>query len=342
MTLSTTKLPATWMPRDYRTSDDEEILSVLQSAFPRWPNVDTDVPALDHLRWKLRSHPVAVQFHSVGEIDGQIAMPRIMMVQPIRFQGERRLAFQPVDVAVAPAFRGLGLAERMISLENRSVNTERYTTAFGIKLYIRGWTAAHRVIRPRLGSNNFAYGNRFIALEREAAKAPPNTIDNITIRRVDQFDERVNGFWEVASRLFVFAIDRTFEYLTWRYDPRAGRFAILLAEEGSNLLGYAVATTSRGRGYIADIVALPGHLDVARSLLANALSTLSSADVTAVECWLPTRHPYQLLLRELGFVRAERKLRFRYTPVGLSKEQLDPLRRADAALHLTAGDTDLV
>jgi GNAT superfamily N-acetyltransferase len=340
-----TSLPETWAPRSYRPGDDEAILSVFQSAFPKWPPVDTgdDVAPLDHLRWKMNSHPIAKQFFMIGEVDGVLASPRIVIAQPVRVKGQPLLSFQPTDIAVAPEYRGLGITERMLPLEWRLITTERYMQAFAIKLYVRGWTAAHKVIRPRIGVSGHAYGNRFIALERPNTPPPSAAADaGCTLRRISAFDDRIDPFWEEASRPFYFAIDRSQAYLNWRFDHRAGHFDITLGEHDGRVLGYIVTRVNRGIGYIADLIALPERLDVARSLLVHGLGALHGTAASHIECWLPTRHPYREVLRDLGFERAERKLRFRYTPVGLSRDQLEPLRRYDTPLHLTASDTDLI
>ena len=336
-------LPATWSPRPYREGDEQKLLDVLIGAFRKWPTVDIDVPPIDHLRWKLHSHVLAPEHHMIAEVDGAVASARSLLVQPVRFRGERLLSFQPVDVAVAPQFQGLGLTQRLRLIE-RSKIRDTYPSTFAIKLYIRSWHPAVRRLRERIGVGGYAFGNRMIALERPNNAPPPQDAHtSCTLRRVPAFDERIEHFWHEAAQPFAFAIDRSVDYLNWRYaDARAGQFAITLAEGGGQLAGYAVTRTSRRVGYIADLIALPDRLDVARALLSNALSSFARSDVATIECWLPIHHPYQPLLRDLGFSPGQRKLRFRFTPVGATKEQLEPLRKIETALHLTAGDTDLV
>lgn len=336
--------PPAWRCRFYREGDDQSILDVLQDAFGKWPAVDIDVPPIEHLRWKLNSHALALQLHEVAEIDGEIASPRILIVQPVRFQGQRSLSFQPVDIAVAPRFRGLGISERHMNEEWRLMKEDkRYRQTFSLKLYIRGWHPATRRIRARIRVNGHAFGNRFIALARpNSAPARSDEDTPYVLRDVPSFDERIDAFWEEASRPFTFSVDRTRDYLNWRYGRRAGVFTTTLAEQDGRVLGYVVSRASRGIGYITDLIALPERLDIARSLANAALTALARQDVATVECWLPTRHPYGPVLRDLGFVRSERKLRFRYGPVGLSSAQLELLRGFDTPLHITAGDTDLV
>ena len=52
------------------------------------------------------------------------------------------------------------------------------------------------------------------------------------------------------------------------------------------VVGYIVLKTSDQRGYIADLLALPGRLDVIRSLLEQSLQIFRQANVMAAICWL--------------------------------------------------------
>ena len=115
-----------------------------------------------------------------------------------------------------------------------------------------------------------------------------------------------------------------------------------LAEEGATILGYAVARASHGVGYVADVLALPGRLDVVSSLLGQALTSETLGAVRRVECWSPVHHPYRRVLSELGFVEKKRTVRLRVVPRG---ERADPVVFRDdprASIHVLAGDTDLV
>jgi hypothetical protein len=83
-------------------------------------------------------------------------------------------------------------------------------------------------------------------------------------------------------------------YLNWRYaDPRAGRYTIRVAEEKGELLGYVVPAVSRGKGFIADLLVLPGRLDVVAALVEDAAGHLAERGLSALRCWCAKRHPYR-------------------------------------------------
>ena len=102
-------------------------------------------------------------------------------------------------------------------------------------------------------------------------------------------------------------MERDAAYLNWRYcDPRAGAFRITGAFDREALLGYVVTKIEGSRGYIADLLALPGRTDIARSLVEEALRSFRESNVAAVRCGMTRRHPYYRLLRRYGFLDSRR------------------------------------
>lgn len=98
---------------------------------------------------------------------------------------------------------------------------------------------------------------------------------------------------------------------------------------------------SNGKGYFADLFALPDRTDVVRTLLQDGVTFFWEAGVYRADCWLPELHPYQGPLRAGGFS-------FRRVPAELSVLQRKPevdlsfLRDPEAPVHVFAGDSDLV
>jgi hypothetical protein len=164
-----------------------------------------------------------------------------------------------------------------------------------------------------------------------------------SITTQSEFDNRIGGFFEEAARPFDFMIVRGKDYLNWRYCERAaGRFTVRAAEEQGKLLGYLVFKIAEGEGYIADLLALPGRVDVARSLVEDAHRLFREARVERVSCWMVRRHPYNRMLRRSGFVDSRRDVGFRINPISLTESEIEFLTDANARIHLTHGDSDWV
>jgi hypothetical protein len=164
-----------------------------------------------------------------------------------------------------------------------------------------------------------------------------------TILTPTSFDERFAPFLQDASTQFWLVVERKPEYLNWRFaDHGSGGFTIRTAEQGGLVLGYAVHCVRRGRGQIADLLALPGCDDVAAALLTDAVRALREAGASSIECWSTRSHPYRELLGRCGFSDKRRTMQFYCQPMRVPDEVVAPFERRDTVMHLMSGDTDLV
>jgi hypothetical protein len=183
-------------------------------------------------------------------------------------------------------------------------------------------------------------------LRPRAAPAATVAATPCDVRRIEAFDERIDGLWAAASRPFSFMLVRKRGYLNRRYcDRRAGPFIVKLAEEDGRILGYVVYRVSYGRGYIADLIALPDRPDVVESLLADAVRDLESKGVESIECWSYERHPHWPLLQRFGFINRRRTMKATLTLApksSLQAAELRMVRDPGSAIHVMSGDTDLV
>ena len=352
-----------WEQRPYRAGDEEGLLEMLTAAFGRWPGVDIDVPVIDHFRWKLLSRG-AQSWHQLVTIDGRIAGARLHIPQRIKV-GDRILrSVQPVDTAVHPNYRNQGVMDRL-----RRVEHAQLAATTDLRFNVRSANTAITRLRAKYAGETVQFANRTevltnylgvladgsswgIRLARSASlfvrrlgyalfDRQPNG-ESCTIRTVAKFDERVDAFWQEAAAEFAFIVERTKDYLNWRFAvPCAGGFIIRLAEEDGQLLGYSVLRVSGGRGYVADLLALPNRPDVVRSLLRDGLTFFRDTGVRAVDCWTQAHHPYRATLRRLGFLHRRRTIVLACLPFS-SPAELDFARSRRAPIHVMAGDTDLV
>ncbi len=164
-----------------------------------------------------------------------------------------------------------------------------------------------------------------------------------SITTLERFDDRVGKLFEDAAEAFDFLIVREKNYMNWRYcDPAGGRFTVRAAEEQGRLLGFLVFKIGEGEGYVADLLVLPGRIDVVRSLVEDALRIFREAGVELVNCWMISRHPYNRVLRKYGFIDTRKDVGFKCRPVSLDESELEFLSDEGSRIHLTHGDTDWV
>ena len=180
-------------------------------------------------------------------------------------------------------------------------------------------------------------------LQRHSAPPP-----RWRIRETEHFDERFEAIDAAAGAEFDFICGRAPDYMNWRYlDRRTGPSRLLIAEEGDTVLGYAVLRTIGVRMHIADLLALPGRSDVARSLVDTAVDHARIEGVGGIECTLPQHHPYRRALRDTGFVRLRERSRvmaYKFAIANWARQPglLDFLADPEAKVHVTIGDSDMV
>jgi hypothetical protein len=164
-----------------------------------------------------------------------------------------------------------------------------------------------------------------------------------TIRTVERFDGRIDAFFEQAAQQFDLIQVRDAAYLNWRLcDPRGGPFLVRIAERDGEILGYCAMLASESRPAIVDLLALPGRLDVVRSLVEDAVAEFRRRGAPAVSLRTVRRHPHNDVLRRLGFLdrNAVAVASFRAITVDGAASTL--LRDPACRVHLTYADSDNV
>jgi hypothetical protein len=349
------------------------MLELLFGAFQRWPAFQIEVPAIEHLRWKMQSHPLAPQNQWVAEIDGRIVAMMLRIVRTVRVRGRDYLARDGVDAAVDPRCQGRGLYSTILDHSRESPQSAAFALRFGYSTNPR--TRRRSTPRPSrfLGNpiqvlqkpyraraivarRRKRYGGRLPAplavLRIELARALHglghrpywrSVKRGWSILTLPRFDDRIDAFFDEAARPFDFVVVRSRDYLNWRYfDPAAGRFTVRAAEQEGRLLGYLVFKITEGQGYVADLLALPGRTDVVRSLIEDALRLFREADLDQATCWMISRHPYNAILQRYGFIDSRGDAGFSYRETTLDASELAFLADAGARIHLTHGDTDWI
>lgn len=340
--MATRKAPAGYAPalppgcvqRYIQEGDEQGILDLLTRAFDGvWPRHGISVAPIVHLRWKLNNHPLAARLHLVAELDGRIISVRPMWVCPVKVRERELLTRYAIDRAVAPEFQRKRV---MTAMEARTPDDwfARFDVLLGV---VNNWQSISYV-------PGTPYRRKIDVVGRLLDGVIPTPGDvNWSIRPVKAFDDRVDELWRRASHDFVYAAVRTSAVLNYRYaDRRSGDYTIALAEQGETLLGYVVYSSWQGTGQIADVLVLPGRQDVLESLVAFALRDLQQAGSSTVECWRDLHHPYRPALDKLGFVELQRRQGMTLHSVRGPDDSVAFFADPKAAVHIMAGDTDLV
>lgn len=331
-----------WHPRFFEPGDEERVVRLLVAAFGTWPAGEISVPTVDHLRWKLSSDPTSGPLCVVTEHEGLVVGWQGYWLQNVKLDDRELLSRQAVDFAVDPDYQRLGI--KLAMRERAQVNNPRRNFALHfeprsghpalMRIGQKSGSAARSLLAQRVEARVLRVGH-FVENDTNVAW---------TVRDVSEFDERSDALWELASQPFRLIVARRAAYLNWRYaDPRAGRYAIKIAEYDGHLLGFAVSRLSYGRGLLADLLALPGRIDVVRSLVVETVNALRAKGASEIECWLPEHHPYWGALSHYPFDHKRRSVDYRIAPAKEYESLVTIPFREDpkAAIHVTMGDSDL-
>jgi hypothetical protein len=151
---------------------------------------------------------------------------------------------------------------------------------------------------------------------------------------VKDFDERFDAFIREVNQSYDFILKRSKEYLNWRYcDHRAGDYHIVYAEEGEEIVGYAVYRINKLKdyheGFIVDFLVLPDKIDVAEGLAVNAFRFFEKNDVNSVSVQVIEGHPYDSMFKKYGFHGGEGSRKILYNNLlgdELKLENINPER----------------
>jgi GNAT superfamily N-acetyltransferase len=326
-----------WTARFATEADAEGILDLLVTTFGTWPLHEITVSPLEHLRWKLLTRNDVRSLQVVVEDGGRIVGLNGVFRQWIKAKGQRRHAHQVVDLAVLPEYQNRGV----ISATRRFVVSDRIPhcdVLFGPRGRVEAREAIRRTAKWDPTERKNTYLQVFV-LEGPVA-CPPDAQRAWQLCTPERFDDRVGPFWEEAARPYELISAHDVDFLNWRYcDPRAGRWTVHTAEEDGRLLGYITYRISNSWAYVGGLLALPDRLDVVESLLEEMMRLLHRRGVPAVQCWTVPNHPYLPVMSGLGMDKKRRHLRFTIHAAG---DDFSGLEDPAAAVHIVAGDTDLV
>ena len=352
-------------------ADLVRMLELLTLAFGSWPAVAAGVEPAAHLRWKT-SGPATVCAAILGESGATLVTTDTPMGYRIRLRDREGLRVQFVDHAVRPEWRGQKVSSASIAFRQRTV-ASRYdlsiadgqsptmvhravkfgTRRFGNEIHplvmpLRGREFAEQWARTQ-GLPAWLGRPLGVVLDRRGRararrRGEATAVEGVSIAAVDRFDDGIDDFFAAAGEPWDAIVVRSRAHLDWRYcDQRGGRFRKLVARDAAGtILGYAIGNQRGEHGYLVDLLALPGRVDVVSALIEPLTADLGRAGCVDLLCWLPQLHPYRAALHRAGFLDARELPIITFRHAGADPADLDFLTEPELRLHFTLGDTDLV
>jgi hypothetical protein len=326
--------------RPYEPGDKDQIVQLLNLVFQGWPHFNIKGTSLDHWTWKFEQNPTRKYNVIVGEVDKKIIACDHGFYTTAMVGGKAALCRQGVDSAVHPDYRGRGIYHNMDRQKDEKDSINKVKLVYSVTTnpilvnreskkdqvrphYITDLSRLIRISDVDVFVNNLKSKSSFNKISLKYMIKAAKTLNSahilshnakkinsasVKIKTVEKFDESVNLLWEKIKDDYCFMVERTAEYLNWRYlDPRGGNYIVKQAEENEAVIGFIVFGINsfdiqNPRGYIIDLCTLADRPDCAQLLISDALNFFNESKINTVECWVSKGHYYGSLFEKFGFV----------------------------------------
>ncbi len=321
--------------RSYRDGDEKGILDLLKPAFSIWGAREN---SLDYWRWKYLDTPLGTDI-VIAESGGRIIGVSHNIFLNLKVGDSMLLSSFSSDVTTHSDYRGLGVFSSLVGEVERLRSEKNVKLGYGISgnpAVIKEWGKRGRVSFPHHVSVNVRIKNVDLHLKMRPIENPKflgagyKTLSSLNrirrtlkgqdrqeigfdVRDVTRFNDDNDIFWSFVQKDYSFLPDKSSRFLNWRYcDPRGDKFIVKQAVEGDVVLGYIVYqivnTDKYPEGFIVDLLALPGRLDVVSALIEDACKYFNGLGVNVVYYLVVKGHSYQGLSVDYGFFDSHRTL----------------------------------
>ena len=294
-----------------------------------------DAREMARLRWQYVDNPAQrtlVDLSISG--DSNLAyVAAIYATLPVRFQvnGRSHLAVQSLDTITDQRHRGKGLfvslakqlfaraAETGVSFVYGFPNSSS-APGFFKKLDWVSLDPLPMLLKPlrsryfaaRLPKVGAALGA--LPIDLPLSFRGPHRDEGLELRELDGFDASTDEVWREFSADIPVALDRTRDYMTWRFRAKPNiAYRIFGAVRKGRLEAFVVTTFADkhgGRiGYIMDVVQRPDAPKDALAALRQALAAFREAQCDAVLAWCFEHAPNYPTYRRAGFLPLPERVR---------------------------------
>jgi GNAT superfamily N-acetyltransferase len=309
--------------REYQQEDEGEIVDLLNTVFEGWPKIDLQYTRLDHWRWKYQENYLNWKPICVAEKDGKIIGAIHTLPQKIKLHEDTFLTAIGGDVAVLKEYRRLGVWNAILELNNKQrkkagiiftfqvtnnpivverfeKSTDHFRFPLDIAQYVRIRDLDYHIKNNPMENawiQKMGYHTlKTVSNLKRLISAPNNIYLNVQVNDIKHFDEGIDRFWDKIKSHYNIIIQSDQKNLNWRYcDLRAGTFVVKQAVENGEIVGFTILQINRYRpeypvGTIAELLYMPGRIDVLESLISESVDYFDKNDVNVV-VYLSVKYP---------------------------------------------------
>ena len=173
-------------------------------------------------------------------------------------------------------------------------------------------------------------------------------LNDVTITEVTKFDDRINIFYDKIKSRHYFLVNKTIDYMNWRYcDKRGGNLKVWIAEKNDEIVGYLVLKTNNinadyPEGYIMDFLALNDRNDVADNLVKFAVDYFDDREINVIWAEVIGGHPYERILGKYGLIDTQKKSNLNYRVIKFGDDFDKFANASPEKIHYMFGEGDAI
>jgi GNAT superfamily N-acetyltransferase len=363
--------------RGYIPGDEKKIIELLSLVFNGWPPYDIDCSQLDHWNWKFNNE-MSKKTMAIAEDNNQIVGTFLIWSYNLKISDSIYNTSNGVDVAVHPNYRRFGLFNKTRDFagdlrikNNLKIHLGMSYNPIIIQKYDRNskenpklWPKFPFIVNHLIKIKNLnEYLKKNPVEDGFIKKAGYNALSSASklesmlfikprlkskfkLRQISLFDSSINDFWDSIKDSYDFILERKKEFLNWRYfGSGAGHYRVIQAEENGQVFGYSVLRINRIKpdnpnGFIVDLLATPGKLDIVDALIEEAVRYFEDLGINTIYSMVFKNHPYSRIYRKYGFVTYTKGKLYLWLTEDLGKT-IEKLQKSKVErAHIALGDED--
>ena len=305
---------------------------------------------LEQWSWEFTGLPGEGPVLWAARADNRLVGHYALISLPMSFFGQTLRGAKAESAMVDPDYRGRGICSRLVDLTLEDARKRSISVVWGFpnelsfrimersgRIHIGGLYGYVRVLR-RMRVFRAYLRKRWGRPDRASEAVGPDA--GRLSPGENPSDERFRHLWERARDRLGITIERSPEYLTWRFrDNPYGRYLVLTREaRDRSLSGYMISTLRReGRltvGYIVDFLCPEPNAGIFDGLLDESLRRLGAGGADMVVLFLNPDHPLcRPLLPVLQGRRFHRRSRPKAFSVKVFTDEVDGRREAPEDLR---------
>lgn len=317
-----------------------------------------------YYRWKILTNPVQRGLLYVAEDQQQIIGMLSITPKRVYLNGNFRMGAELGDGFVNPSYHRRGIFSSLLNVTRKTALEQGIDFIYGTPNEMAlpaekraGYAViptayVYNLVRPlnigaileaKFGSPILAktLGPLADSIFRGFYEAGSSKLEiqGMNFELASTFPDDIYTLWERASLNYDLILERSKQYLEWRYIRNPDSYSIWLAQTGQKSSGYLITKLGTWRhlkiGFLADFLIEEHQPEIFTQLILRALSSFSEEKVDMVAAWAVRGSSYYKILKRFGFKH------YKAVPIICYKNDLgNKIINSRWKWHFTMADSD--